>query len=199
MLPLSGSADLGQQVPLEWAVANVNHAGGVAGARVELALADLSSEDVATAARRLLADASVLAVIGPDTSAAAVDVAPWFIQARKPLISPSATSGDLFRMFAGKKYFWRTVESDISQVQTLVLLASRAGAHRVALLSSGDSYGNTFFDWALLFAGANPFESSFGAHYDTGLNTWLADEFSSALVQRAKGVSPWALCTASST
>lgn len=152
LLPLSGAGDVGWREPLEMALRSVNRAGGPAGRRVELVEQDVASVGLQSAAQALLDDTSVVAVIGPDTSSALMDVAPRFVAARKPIVSPSATSGEIFRAFGGRTYVWRTVQSDVAQAKALLLLARRAGATRVALVSSLDAYGNTFFDWVGFFA-----------------------------------------------
>jgi ABC-type branched-subunit amino acid transport system substrate-binding protein/glycosylphosphatidylinositol transamidase (GPIT) subunit GPI8 len=142
MLDMSGT------IPpaLQWAVDNVNAAGGVAGRPLELVPRDLAEVDLAQAARELAADPQVLAVIGPDSSAATMTVAGLFTQSHKVLVTPSATSGSPYRAFSGSPFFWRTVESDIAQLRTLLLIAAREGADSVALLTSDGPYGETFFD-----------------------------------------------------
>ena len=152
MLPLSGADDVGWREPLELALDNVNRAGGPAGRRLELVWQDTAQAGVTAAARALLADDDVAAVVGPDSSADLMAVAREFLGARRPLVSPSATSGEVFRAFSGKSYVWRTVQSDVAQAKALVLLAKRGGASKLALLTSTDAYGTTFFDWVGFFA-----------------------------------------------
>lgn len=152
LLPLSDAAPGDERKPIEWALENVNAAGGVAGRRIELVWVDLSRESLVEGARRLAANPRVVAVIGPDTSSALFEVAHLFVDAHKPLVSPSATAADVFRAFAGKKYVWRTVESDIAQIQTQLVIAKRDGARTVSLLGSQDPYGATFFNWVGFFS-----------------------------------------------
>jgi len=153
LLPVSAKQGGDTSKALAWALENVNAAGGVAGRRLELAWTDLSLEASATAAaERLAADPGVVAVIGPDSSRAVFEVAKPLIDAQKPFVSPSATSGDVFRAFAGTKLVWRTVESDIAQMQTMLAIARRDGAKTVAFLGSEDVYGITFFNWFGFFA-----------------------------------------------
>jgi ABC-type branched-subunit amino acid transport system substrate-binding protein len=148
LLPLTGPNAIDAKGPLDWALANVNDAGGVAGRHLAFDYADLGNEDLATAARRMAADPSVVAVIGPDSSQAVFTVMPLFIQSQKVVVTPTATAGGLYRAFADSPYFWRTVQSDIQQVGVMLLIAARDGAERVALVTAGDNlYGDTFFDW----------------------------------------------------
>ncbi len=147
MLPLSGSADLGLRPALAWAQAAVNDAGGVAGRPIALEYADLATTTAAQAADRFLADDGIVAVIGPDASADVFAVADRFIAAQRVLISPSASAGDIFRAFGGRDYFWRTVESDVAQTETMLAHAGKQGVRRVALWTDFGPYGATFFDW----------------------------------------------------
>jgi glycosylphosphatidylinositol transamidase (GPIT) subunit GPI8/ABC-type branched-subunit amino acid transport system substrate-binding protein len=151
MMPLSGSDYLGYKLPLDWALQNINSV-GIAGKKLELVYLDLAKEDLTEATRRLIEDDSILAVIGPDTSSKVYAVAPAFVQEQKVMITPTATSADIFRAFSQYKYIWRTVEPDISQVRTELTIAARDGAKKVALITSTDEYGSTFFDWFGFFA-----------------------------------------------
>lgn len=139
--------------PIALAVENVNRAGGIHGRPLGLELVDVANgTDVAAEAQRLAADPGIVAVIGPETSRELFDIASYFVDAHKPIVSPSATAGGIFRAFGGKKYVWRTVESDIAQVQTMLTVARRDGARSAALIASQDPYGGTFFDWFGFFA-----------------------------------------------
>jgi ABC-type branched-subunit amino acid transport system substrate-binding protein/glycosylphosphatidylinositol transamidase (GPIT) subunit GPI8 len=149
MLPLTGPDAVGFRAPLEWARENVNAAGGIDGRPIELVYRDIGRNSVTKVANELARDHSITAVIGPDNSEDARRVVPIFISHRKPIISPAATSADLFRAFSGYRpdYFWRPVESDIAQVRAMLDSAARGGAHSVAMVSGDSPYGGTFFDW----------------------------------------------------
>ncbi|MDQ2679021.1 MAG: ABC transporter substrate-binding protein [Actinomycetota bacterium] len=147
MLPLTGPDARGYREPLEWAADNVNEAGGPAGRDLELVYADLGTTSIAEATRRFAADRSIVAVIGPDTSDRFFAAAPALIAARTTVVSPTATSGDVFRAFSSSGYVWRTVQSDIAQVRTALALLARDGTHRAALVAGTDHYGTTFSDW----------------------------------------------------
>jgi len=166
LLPLTGSSELGYRKPLEWARDNINAAGGIGGRPIELVYADIGKTDCQEAAQRFLDDATVAAVIGTDTSSATFDIAPKFIKAQKVLVSPAATSADIFRAFAGKKYIWRTVESDIAQMRVMFLVAARAMHKKVAMITATDTYGTTFFDWFGFFATELGMEPTALVRYD---------------------------------
>ncbi|MFH1728348.1 MAG: C13 family peptidase [Pseudomonadota bacterium] len=166
MLPLSGDYITYWEEPLEWAVLNVNSAGGVAGKNIELVYRDLNVLDVEDVALEFANDESIKAVIGPFYSSDAFDVASYFIKAKKPMITPSASSDEIIRAYGGKKYIWRTVESDIAQTKMLLLLALENQAEKVSLLTSNDLYGGTFFNWFGFFATELGIEVASVVRYD---------------------------------
>lgn len=146
-LPLSGAHVVDWETSLEWARDNVNAAGGVAGKDLELVYADLATEALPDVISRFARDPSIVGVIGPDSSRAAFNAAEALVQNNTVMVTPSATSADLFRAFSGYGLFWRTVESDIAQVRTLLEIAAHDGAETVSLVTSDEPYGQTFFDW----------------------------------------------------
>ena len=143
MLPMSA----GLQAPLELARTFVNQAGGPCGRPLEFVYVDLATTSTTAAAKTLAADPSVLAVIAMDASNAAFTAAAIFAPASKPMVSPTATSADLGRAYAGTGILWRTLESDIAQTRVLLTVASPSATKKVALLAAATSYGQTFFNW----------------------------------------------------
>jgi ABC-type branched-subunit amino acid transport system substrate-binding protein len=148
MLPLSGPNAVGSRMPLQWAADNVNAAGGIDGRHITFVYRDIARQPVTTVAASLASDSSIAAVIGPADSGDALRVVSTFYRAHKVIVSPSATSADLFRAFSSfhPDYFWRPVESDIAQVHQMLGLAARGRARSVALVAGNGAYGNTFFD-----------------------------------------------------
>ena len=166
LMPLTGADSGDFNLPLQWAVDNVNQAGGVDGRPLKLDYVDIAKHDVVAASRRFAADPDVVAVIGPDSSDRVFQVAPAFVAAHKVMVTPTATSGDIFRAFSSSTYVWRTVQSDIGQVHTELLLAARDGARRVALLAGLGHYGTTFYDWGGFFANELGLQPAAVVRYD---------------------------------
>lgn len=140
---------------IEWALAAVNEAGGVAGRRLEVDYVAYDPADPASAAavgQGLAWDAEHVAVIGPGTSSDLAAVADEFVSAKKPLVSFTSTAADLLRAHGGKGAIWRTRESDIGQTELLLHQAQKSGAKRIALLTSLGPGGSTFFSWFGFFA-----------------------------------------------
>lgn len=127
--------------PLSWALANINTV-RIDGKKVELVYA--KAPTTIAAARAFATDPSIVAVVGPETSNEVFADASLFVAANKPLITPSATSADIYRAFSHTGDIWRTVESDAGQIQAALHFAG--SAHSVALLTGTDLYGSTFFD-----------------------------------------------------
>ncbi len=152
MLPYSGEYVSDWDNSLDWAVENINHAGGVSGYNIELVKKDIALENLAEVADEFISDTTITAVIGPFTSTQVFEVAPKFIEGNKVLIAPVASAASISRAFAGSDYFWRLTEPDISQTKTLLLLAQKGGARSVGLITEESEYGASFENWFGYFA-----------------------------------------------
>lgn len=150
LLPLTGYVEIRE--PLEWAQENINRQGGIGGRPLELVYKDTGAGNTTQLAQELLADDSIRIVIGPPTSDDVYALTPVFTAKQKVLISPSATSGDIFRAFGKNGYFWRTTQGDVAQVKAIISLLKDKRANRVALLTENTTYGKTFYDWTGFFA-----------------------------------------------
>ncbi|HEY5962348.1 MAG TPA: ABC transporter substrate-binding protein, partial [Polyangiaceae bacterium] len=181
MLPLTGSSRLDFDKGLNWAVEEINQR-GVLGRKLEIAWEDIGSipDDSnavaahATAAKRFLDDPEISAVIGTDYDDTTFELAPAFVEAKKLLISPSATTAEITRAFGGKQYIWRTLESDVAQSELMVLYGHDTGVMRAALLSTSDLYGETFFDWIPFYAEEIGIEMTAVERMDGGSSDCLA-------------------------
>lgn len=149
---LSGPDSILVDETLNWAKEKINKEGGINGHPVELIYKDTYKIDLNTAAADLLADKEIKAVIGPETSEGVCSIAPKFIEAKKILISPSATAGDIHRMFGKKRYFWRTCQGDVAQIRTILYLLKQKGVQKISLIYEDTLYGKTFKDWVGFFA-----------------------------------------------
>ena len=152
MLPFTGEYASDWDDGLDWAVENINQAGGVAGYNVKLVKRDLNEVDIADVSKEFIHDKSIKAVIGPLTSSSVYQAAPLFISAQKLLIAPVATAANISKAFSAYEYFWRLTEPDISQVKTQILLAQKGGAQKIALITEETQYGASFEDWFGYFA-----------------------------------------------
>ena len=149
LLPITGGVDIKE--PLEWAKDTINQQGGIGGRQVELVYMDTGTGNTTQMAEELLNDDSVQIVIGPRNSDDVFTLAPEFIKKKKLLISPMATAGSITLAFGNQGYFWRTTQSDAAQVQVIVNILNKQGAHRVALLAENSAYGETFYNWMGFF------------------------------------------------
>ncbi len=139
---------------ITWAAEVVNETGLLPGINLEPAYFNLmTAERGAAGAKRfgdeILEDADIAAATGIFSFV----MAPAFIRSKVPFISSVSTTADLFRAFKGTGYIWRTVESDTVQSWLLLAEARKIGREMgkdnvgVALLTSMQQYGTTFFDW----------------------------------------------------
>jgi glycosylphosphatidylinositol transamidase (GPIT) subunit GPI8 len=139
----------------DWAIAAVNEAGGAAGRRFEATYHELDNATMQSPAAQealatqLLAEPDLVAVAGLFSFA----MAPKFVAAKVPYITPETGDDDVFRAFHEGGYVWRTLESDSTMLWFFLAEAKGRGEKAgqaetsVALLTSTDPYGQTFFDW----------------------------------------------------
>lgn len=141
---------------LQWVADSVNAAGGINGRTLTFESTPydprLGDDSVVAAGESLAANDDYVAAIGPGTSEQLFLVADSFLKHKKPLISFTSAGAELFRAYGGKGFLWRTRESDIAQAELLVRLARERGATRIALVTTLDQDGYSFFSWFGFFA-----------------------------------------------
>lgn len=126
-----------------------NAAGGpLPGRRVQLVIADDQTDpaQAGVAARRLIRDEGVVAIVGSAGSSASLEVAAVAGPARVPQVSCCSTSPDLTTAQpAGDRYLFRTVPSDELQAKVLARSAAeRFDCTRLAVMHLDDNYGSPF-------------------------------------------------------
>ncbi len=153
------------RLPLGWALENIEAAGGAAGRDLKLVeheiLASVQNNDaglsqVIEVGRQLAEDDDIVAVLGFNYSWRLAAVADMFIRNNKVVLSPTSTSGEIYRKWKGSDFVWRVAESDVAQTQMMLVAGVQRAAKQplrtVALLTSYDTYGATFFDTFAFFA-----------------------------------------------
>ncbi|PWR71879.1 C13 family peptidase [Methanospirillum stamsii] len=168
LLPLSGPDGQSYYDALTLARDQINAGGGIFGRPVEYVLRDTRTGDLMTYANSLARDKRVSVVIGPYTSADLFSIADLFIRYQKVLITPSASSDEIYRAYAKNWYVWRTIGNDGDVVPVVMDHIRKNEGHNVALLSVNSSYGKTFYDWMPYWA------------IEKGIDITGAQEFSSA-------------------
>lgn len=152
LLPLTGPEGQPLYDALQYGVDQIQKAGGINGRPVRLVYRDTSTGDLRRYAEELTSDPRIDVVIGPYTSDELFEISDLFIKKQKVLVSPSASSDEIFRAFAGTGNIWRirTNDRDITSV-----VMQHLSAHHVqsaALFSPNTSYGKTFYDWIPFWA-----------------------------------------------
>lgn len=130
------------------AVAHLNQGGGVFGRQVEAVVADteLNPDTAVAAARRLIEEQGIHAIVGPSTSANARPVAEQVAgPAGVPAISPSATSPRLTDL-ADHDFFFRVALSDVAQGPVLARIARERGFDNVGVIYRDDLWGQGLAD-----------------------------------------------------
>lgn len=145
LLPATGSlAFLGPPMAAgaQLAVNDVNEAGGVLDAPVELITGDSGDTTTDTAnatVDRELAE-GVSAIVGAASSAVSLQVVDKIAGAGVVMFSPANTS-DQFVCYPDKGMYFRTAPTDTLQAQALAQLIAEDGAQRVSILALNDPYG----------------------------------------------------------
>ncbi|HZS60038.1 MAG TPA: ABC transporter substrate-binding protein [Gemmatimonadaceae bacterium] len=130
---------LGTRQGIELAVDEINVAGGAGGRQVTIRWSDDSGTGThaAVVAESLIADRSVVAVIGHINSGAQVAAAHVY-DGRLVALSSQATSPDLSGL---SRWIYRVVSSDAANGAGLAHFANTLGASRAAVLYENDIYG----------------------------------------------------------
>ena len=137
---------------LKWAAENIRKAD--IGVKVVYEWYDEDKANLTQLGQTLSERADISSIIGCNVSANTQQLA--FALARKkqgvkPLFTFS-TSQELPRIFGHRGFLWGLCETDISQSEILLSSLSQESQEikKVALLASGDIYGQTFVDWFAL-------------------------------------------------
>jgi branched-chain amino acid transport system substrate-binding protein len=119
-------------------VTEVNTAGGIAGRPLQIRWVDDDASGIRAVpvAESLVADRTVLAVIGHESSAAMLAAARVY-DGQMAAVSPSATSPDLSGI---SHWVFRITPSDSTNGQALARFALALGARRIAVLYENDAY-----------------------------------------------------------
>ncbi|QIB75622.1 amino acid ABC transporter substrate-binding protein [Halogeometricum borinquense] len=155
VLPLTGSLEKvgthGKRA-VEQAVSDINQAGGILGRPVELTTIDSkASADVAVEGYKKLVDEGVVGFVGALASDTSLALAPKAAEDGIMEVSPASTNPQLSNAGRsdGRKYFGRTVPSDILQAVAMakVLDAPQyVGAESVSLLAIDNGFGSALAD-----------------------------------------------------
>ena len=125
------------------AIKHINEGGGVLGRPVEGIAADATRKPgpAVAAARFLVEENGVHAIVGPNASGAALPIVEAVIgPGRVPTVSPSATSPQLTES-PDDDFFFRTTLSDIAQGPVLARVTREQGYDNVGLIYIDDAYG----------------------------------------------------------
>lgn len=127
------------------AVDEVNAAGGVLGADVEVVVVD-EGPDVASASAaldRLLQAGQIDAIVGPASSRVALGVLGQTVASGVLTCSPAASAISLSQ-FPDQGLFFRTIPSDALQAEAMARLVDQTGLGQVAIAAPDDVYGRRF-------------------------------------------------------
>lgn len=108
---------------------------------------DENTVNIDSISRALAKREDIFAIVGPRKSSNVDIAASNCARTGKTLFAPTATSAEIIRKYAHKKWFWALSETDITQSELLIAQAQAYGAKKISLLSSDGIIGKTFVDW----------------------------------------------------
>ena len=126
---------------IDLAVLELNAAEGIGGREIRLLKKDDGSEVVKglAAARELVENRDVLAVIGHQNSYISIPASAVYEQGGVTMLSPASTAPELTQN--GYRFVFRNIPSDDEIAKRLVEYAAGQGLRRMVIYYSGDSYG----------------------------------------------------------
>lgn len=152
---------LGEHGPIgknaaELAARQINQAGGVLGRPLEIYVEDGQTDPAASvaAARRLIGEKRVHAIVGAMGSAATLAIAREVtIPAHLPTVSPTSTAPEISQL-ADDDYVFRATYSDSAQGPVLAQLVKDEGHRSAAVVYRDDAYGRGLYQsFAASFGG----------------------------------------------
>ncbi|MCR4821804.1 MAG: caspase family protein [Treponema sp.] len=159
IVPLNGYEYSKYSHIIEWCKSNFDAVKDKAGVGIDVkmeiydeAAIDRTNKDWI---KKLALDKDISAIIGPFDSSLITEFADICRKYEKPLILPGFSSDDLLRRYSvsvtgsiKRPFLWSLTESDVSQCEVALSKIYSLGYSKVAVISSADSYGNTFYSWA---------------------------------------------------
>ena len=141
-----------------WALQNIAEAqrGMMEKVQLELTFKSQDDADIADYMKQVAEDTTVVAIVGPTTSALAEKMAVELGKRKaynKPMITPCCTHVEYQRKYATIPYIWNMAESDIAQLEVLLSgVASMYGSDHMPLMllcedDGGDESRNAYAEW----------------------------------------------------
>lgn len=103
-----------------------------------------------TAAKKLIGEQKVDALIGPAGSPNAMGVIPFAAEAGVPMLAPVGTAAVVLPMNEQKKWVFKTTQNDDLIARALVEHMGKTGIRTVGLIGTADPYGE---NWQKVFGG----------------------------------------------
>lgn len=159
LLPLTGDLQAygeSSREGVELAVEEINAAGGVLGAPIQLEISDTQTEPQAgvDAAQRLVSVQGVHALVGALSSGVTIPVASSVSSSEGVVQISNASTSPVITNLDDNDFLFRTVPSDAFQGNALAQVAMEEGVESVGILYINNDYGEGL---------ANAFESAFEA------------------------------------
>lgn len=146
LLALTGPAapfGIPERDAVEWKVEQINADGGVGGRQIELFVEDTQTNptEAARAAKSLMVDDEVHAIIGATTGSESLAVGPIAMANKVPMVAPNGTIPVTDPDNAFYDWVYRSSINDLIGVEAAFDLAVERGGKKVAIFHQEDAYG----------------------------------------------------------
>ncbi|MBO8163528.1 MAG: ABC transporter substrate-binding protein [Brevibacillus sp.] len=162
VLELTGKASvwgIPQRDAIQMAVEEINAKGGIGGKKLNLIVYDNESNETNSlvAAKKLVSQDEVLAVIGAGTTPTTMPLIPYMMKEEVPLISVG--SGDeIVLPVEDRKWVFKTPSNNADISTSIVQFLKRQGKSKVAFISVNNAYGDSGKKTFEMIAKANGIE-----------------------------------------
>lgn len=147
VLELSGPSSvwgIPQRDSLKLLEKKINDGGGIGGVPLRLVVLDNESDGTKSlvAAKRLVEQENVLAIVGAGSTPTTMPIVPYVTQAKVPLVSVGASNA-IIEPVAERKYVFKTPNNDRDQVGAILDLFKRKNIKKIAVLTVNNAYGDS--------------------------------------------------------
>lgn len=121
----------------------INAAGGINGHPLEVIIEDSKSEETQAvlAAKKLIENDKVLAIIGPSTTGESMALIPIVTEAKIPLISCAAGAG-ITQPVKERYWVFKTPQYDVSAVKAIYAHMKKRGIKKVGIITISTGFGD---------------------------------------------------------
>lgn len=137
---------------LNWLTDIINKNNWIRWRKIKLIYFDTNKLTIQQMWDTLLKSDDINYIVWPMNSDDSVYLSDLLYQKNKIIISYSSTAWNLYRRYAGKWFYRRTVPWDVGQIKEIVKILAEKWTKKITLLYYNNIYWETFYEWIGFFA-----------------------------------------------